>query len=576
MNQLGGFPLLTLIVFLPVLGAAITLVISFRRREALYWMAFLIAVTGLFVSLFLYMGWADDPEGSMQFVDGPSSWITSLGIHYYFGVDGISLHLVLLTTLLTALVILFTWQRDDQIIEKDQSPNRIRARTFWILIFEAGILGGLTALNLALFSLFWLVTLLSTFFMVGANTSRSQVPPGFIIAMAIAAAAMLGAIAGLGVLQSSLNLPDLIANALPWQAQAWLFWALTLAFGLTSGVFFLHFGCTQAFCQAPPAARLLIGCLLLNLGGYGLLRFCLPLFPLATVSFAPTLVTLGTVGVLYGAFAALGQKDAHSTLAYWNVSQMSLATVGIFSLQNLGVHGTVMQMVGRSLSTAALLLLLDARTDQEKTQTGQPAVPRGDRFALTLGFLSAIGVPGLIGFVGQGTLVLGILRWRWQVSASPTLNRAWDWVLVAFIVLGLVVGAWALLRAWRRVRPLHRFSRQATIALPVLFLIVLAGLYPSRVSDTIGPSVNRLLIQVDLGAQRALRQMAPPASPEENEVPSSTATSTPDQDARTLIIGQEIVATIQRIQDVAIALKRQDWQLASATCPRLGRGASVP
>jgi NADH:ubiquinone oxidoreductase subunit 4 (subunit M) len=185
----------------------------------------------------------------------------------------------------------------------------------------------------------------------------------------------------------------------------------------------------------------------------------------------------------------------------------------------MGLHGAVMHMIGQSLSTTVVFLLLNAPTTQGSPDTNCLAVPKHDRFVLAIGLLSAIGIPGLVGFIGQGTLILGILRWHWQVSESAAVNGAYDWIFYALIAFGLLVGMWALLRAWQRVPQSsaeRRPSRQAMIALPVAFLIVFSGLYPSISSDTIGPAVHRLLSEVNLGMARDLLQMTAPAQPGEN------------------------------------------------------------
>ena len=516
MNQLGGFPLLTLIVFLPLLGAAISLFLPSNRQETMHWLAFLIAATTFFISLFLYMGWVEDPMGVPQFMDGPWPWIAGLGIYYHLAVDGINLHLVLLVTLLIPMVVLTRWMQDTD-------PANTKANTFWTLLFQGGMLGALTAFDLVLFWVFWLIVLISSFFLIAENGARRQTAIRFAIGIAIAATAVGAVTIGLSAFSPNFDLAGLSLTSFPWPTQAWLFWGMAAALGITGGILPLHYPLAQVFHslpspysvgknkkkrQEPQPAQLLIYSLLANLGGYGLIRFCVYLFPLAAERFAPAMAIWGTIGTLYGALAALGQDTLYGTLAYWNIAHVGLTVIGISSLENVGVHGAVMHMLGRSLGTTVLVLLASAWKDQQQAPTSS----RADRAALALGFLSLFGVPGLVGFIGQGTLVLGLVHW--QISESTVLNGIW----YGLLAMGLLLGMWALLRAWQRAWPSSGVSkldrgtispptRQVAIALPILCLILVLGLYPSPALDAVGPTVHRLLGEIKLGITR---DMAPP------------------------------------------------------------------
>ena len=535
MNQLGGFPLLTLIVFLPLLGAAAVGCVPRApagREDAVRWLAFLIAAAVFFVALFLYMGWVDDPAGTLQFVDGPWPWVPDLGVQYHLGIDGIGLHFALLSTLLTPLALWLAW------------PQLTRSQAAGMLLVEAGVLGAIASFDMVLWVAFWLLAMLATPLAGGGINAEAQRRGGtqrgdraagqpgsreqpwggtwFWIAMAVAAACMLAVLAGLSARQAGFGLFDLLANPPGWEAQAWPFWGLACALGITGVVFplFWQGGIQRA---ASPAASMLIGALLPNLGVYGFIRLGLALFPLAAVSFAPAMVLLGAAGMLYGALAALGAASWPATLACWNMSQVGLSLVGIFAMQDLGVHGAVAHLFGRGVSAAALAVLAGALTPNPSPSslpTFQPSdVGRGERAMAALGFLSALGVPGLAGFVGQGMVVLGMLRWHWQVSASRAVNRWLDWALYLAVALGLLVGAWALLRAWRGMgrrtpdraarTPAGRARvRQALVAIPLLIAIFLFGLRPQGFSDMTGPAVYRLLSDVDAGVRASLQRMA--------------------------------------------------------------------
>jgi NADH-quinone oxidoreductase subunit M len=513
MNQLGGFPILTLIVFLPALGAILSLLVSPSRPETRRWVALLIAATDAFVALFLYMGWTNDLSGGAQFVDGPWPLPGRLGGSYHLGVDGLNLYLVLSIAFLTPLAFLLAWSRTSA------QPYRESSFIFGTLVLETGMLGAVTAFDLWLLAGFCSCALLAMLFVLGAQERAGQTTAHFAIVAATASALLLTSTAIVSVLQPGTDLADLLANPLPWQAQAWLFWAMVLAFGLLGAIWPLHLWYPDAHRHSSPAVRLLMSTLFVNLGSYGLMRFGLLLFPLAADGFAPALILVGSAGLIYGAVAALGQENLVDTLAYWNVAQGGWTIVGILTLQNLGLHGAIMHTTARSLSLAALLIMCAEPQPNGANRASSQPDRWLDRTALALAFLSAIGVPGLAGFGGQATLILGVLGWHWQASPSPTMNRALDGVFYAALTIAILIGTWALLRAWRKMlRPAPHFRApgQVALAIPLLVLILALGLRPGAVSDMIGPSVHRLLLEFNASLSRSLLQMgAPPTeSPE--------------------------------------------------------------
>jgi NADH-quinone oxidoreductase subunit M len=480
----------------------IGLFVRSERQETLYWLASLIAVVELFVALFLYMGWIDDPAGRAQFVDGPWTIIDALGVRYHLGVDGLNLYLVLLTTLVTPIAVLAAWPQESQ------ETREAKPFAFWVLLLEAGVVGALTSLDLMLFVPFWLLAVLSMFFLIGHSAGGAGAARRFMVAMAIAAALMSVAAVGRTASLPGGSAAGTAASPLSWPTQALLFWCMLLALGISSAAFPLHLWHPDAHRHSAPAVRLLMSSLFVHLGIYAVIRFCLGTFPLAAASFAPALAIVGAVGTVYAGLAALGQVTFAGTLVYWNIAQVGLALAGIATLEHLGIHGAVIQMVARGLATGVLILFApvpDGSEDHHPASAGQSA-------ALCLGTLSAIGVPGLVGFVGQTVLLLGILRWHWQVSEVVLINRAWDWAFYASIAFGLMVGMWALLRAWRSASgpSMTRMpANRAVIALPLLVLILVLGLRPARSSDVIGPAVHRVWEGIHPPARSSLLERAP-------------------------------------------------------------------
>jgi NADH-quinone oxidoreductase subunit M len=306
-----------------------------------------------------------------------------------------------------------------------------------------------------------------------------------------------------------------------------MFWAMVVACGITGAIFPFHLWYPAAHRHMPVATQALIGSLLLNMGGYGLIRVCLLVFPLAAASFGPAILAVSTAGIVYASLAALGCQRLPNALAYWNVAQAGFVVIGIFSLHNLGLHGAVMSMAANSLAATALLFMsMDG-------SGGSDRLRRKDRHqwsvaARWLGLLSAAGTPGLIGFLGKGLLVMGVARWRWQLR-SPAASSAMTWGWYALVLLAALLATWALVRAVLQT-PLPGTQRQRSdrvlLALPLLIVIVVVGLRPSLATDITGPSTHRLLYEVSLGVERGLLQMAPPATPDEIEKPLPT---TPDE-----------------------------------------------
>jgi NADH-quinone oxidoreductase subunit M len=349
---------------------------------------------------------------------------------------------------------------------------------------------------LILFFAFWLLTRLTTFLLLGSDPRLAWEPDSaqmrmqFLISTATAATLIVIVIAGVLIQRSTLSLSTLLADPLNRRSQTWMFWCVVAAMAITSGLLpLLHLG--KLGCCTSSATQVLISGLVVNVGGYGLIRFGMSLFPMATVSFAPLMIALGMVGLLYGAVLAATSSSLGSTLVYWNMAQMSLAVIGMFSLQNLSLHGVIIGFLGRGLGTAALLILPESQAHLKNHTT---------LTAIALACLSLVGVPGLAGFSSQSVLVMGILRLRWRISASLATNRLLDWGTYGVVALGLLLGTWAIWRSWQRLSrdaaattTQSALAQRTLIAMPLLFVLLIVGLRPQPFSNQVGPSVFRLL-----------------------------------------------------------------------------------
>lgn len=479
MNQLGGFPLLTLILFVSGLGALMTWLVPASRSDAWRWLAFLIATATFFIALFLYMGWDSNPDVVFQFVDGPMPWMAALGFQYRLGVDGINLHLIMLTAFLMPLILLGVWSQGT------------KPQMAWMVVFETGMLGALVAFDLFLFAAFGSLALIAAAFVIGSDpgaatrdSTLSTHPRATITPLLLAGIPVVLLLAVVGGQTAATGSGKTLSGV--WWAQTGLFWAAIAAMGVTGISIQRHLGRASAQQRFSPSTLMLVYGLLSTLGIYGMIRFGLLTFPLAATSFAPLMMIVGLVIAVWHALALLGAANWESALSHWAILQVGLDIIGIFGINHLGVQGVILRQIGRTLALSVLLIPPEPRAGK----IGQIVLP--------VGFLTALGVPGLAGFPGLSAWLMGLLRWHWQVGPAAWLNTTLDWLFYGAAVITLLIAAWALLRLWRSP-PAPKAgaanSRQALIAVPLLAAILLLGLHPKAFTDTIGPAVHSALAQ---------------------------------------------------------------------------------
>ena len=494
MEHASHTPLLTLMIVVPLVGAALVALVPKRRPELHKMLAVLFTVlTGALTIAVLVQ--FEKGNADFQLVDH-HSWISSFGISWTMGVDGISLFLVVLTGILFPIAILGCDPHHDQ-----------KPYYAWLLLLEAGCLGVFCALDLFLFFVMFEIVLVPMYFLIGqwGYGNRTYAALKFFLYTMAGSAFMLVALIMTAVLhQKGVGGPltfDLQAIAshpgISDNAARWLFLGFTVAFAVKVPLFPLHTWLPDAHTEAPTAGSVILAGVMLKLGTYGLVRFGLYLFPEAAAYFAPLLVTLGVIGIVYGAICAAMQKDLKRLVAYSSVAHLGFIALGTFALTTQGVQGGVLQMVNHGISTGALFLLVGMISDRRHTR--EIAKLKGLQksapiFAgvFTLVMLSSIGVPGLNGFAGEFLILIGSF-----------LTRRW-WVVVA--ATGVILAALYLLWAYQRVFHGEPDEENATFAelklkeglvlLPLLGLIVFLGLYPKPVLERIEPSVDRLIEHV--------------------------------------------------------------------------------
>ncbi len=493
--------LISFLLAVPLAGAIILLLIKKDKENFVRYFGLLVSCLAFIVSLLLYFSY-DTNKGGFQLTE-KYMWISNLHISFNVGIDGISLLLVLLTTFLTPLTLLSSW--------KSINKN-IKEFTFFMLLLEVGMLGVFVSLDLFLFYIFWEAMLIPMYFIIGiwGGPRRIYASVKFFLFTMFGSLLMLVAIIWLGVYASgslghfSSNLVELygIGPKIQYNIQLWMFLAFALSFAIKVPIFPLHTWLPDAHVEAPTAGSVILAGVLLKMGTYGLLRFCLPLFPQAAIYFAPYISVLAIIGIIYGALVAMVQKDMKKLVAYSSVAHLGFVVLGIFALTQESMQGAVIQMVNHGLSTGALFLLVGVLYDRTHTRLiadyGGIAkiVPVFATF-LMIAMLSSVGLPGLNGFVGEFLILLGTFK-------SPVLD---SWWFAAFAASGVIFAAVYLLWMYQRVvfgeiknpklNELKDMDKREIFILSAIFVFIFwIGIYPNtflKVSET---STQKVIEQV--------------------------------------------------------------------------------
>lgn len=496
MNQLG-FPILSLIVFLPLAGAIALLFIDKTRYTAIRSWSLAIALFTLALTLVLPFTYQSSSDVRMQFEE-QTTWIPSLGIGYHVAVDGISLFLLPLAALLCVIAILASWK---PVGSDEAGRSAVRSYFFWLLMLETGVLGVFTALDLVLFYIFWEAMLVPAYFLIGrwGGPRRAYATTKFFIYTMAGSALMLVGILALGYFSHSLtgtltfDWEKMRGLALPWPAPLWLFAVFGLAFAVKVPIFPFHTWLPDAYAESPTPVTVLLAGILSKMGVYGFVRFCLPLFPQGVKMAVPWVAILALISILYASLSALGQKDVKRVIAYSSVAHLSLVVLGVFVMNAQTLAGVVIQMVSHGIYVAALFLIVGVLEERRGSRMiadfgglWKPAPILGVCFMIAM--LGAVGLPGLNGFVGEFTILAGVFQ-----------NNPW---YAAVAALGMILGAWYMLWTFQRVMqgkadaPILRISDVSTRELiplvPLLVLIFLFGILPNLILGPANSSVAEL------------------------------------------------------------------------------------
>lgn len=518
--------LLSVVAYTPLVGAILLLFVDKKKENFIRWFANIVAGVGFLVSLLLLVHFNAEAEG-FQFVER-GAWIPSIGVDYHFGIDGISLLLILLTTGLGFLSVLSSWSAIQE---------RVKEYYIFILLLQTGMLGVFMALDFFLFYVFWEVMLVPMYFLIGVwgGPRRLYAAIKFFLYTLLGSVLML-----LGILalyfynykvtgQLTFSVPELLKLNLPWEYQFWLFLVFFVGFAIKVPMFPFHTWLPDAHVEAPTAGSVILAGVLLKMGTYGFVRFSLPLFPDAVkdtssmsllgwrFGLLDMMITLSIIGIVYGALVAMMQKDAKKLVAYSSVSHLGFCMLGLFALNPNGINGSIIQQINHGISTGALFLIVgilyERRHTREISEYGglSHVMPTFATIFMII-TMSSIGLPLLNGFIGEFAILAGAFQ------------RTWVWG--AWGSLGIVLGAAYMLWLYQRLmfgqvtNPKNQnlkdlnFREFATL-FPLVIMAFWIGIYPKPFFKLIEKPVNQIVQRVQPGFfQRPGKTLEAPSATE--------------------------------------------------------------
>ncbi len=498
--------LLTILLLVPTVGAALVFLIPAARLSMVRWTALLCTGAAFVWSVLLFI-WFDGGRASMQFVERmPWFRVNGFNVHYQVGLDGISLLLVVLTTFLMPISVLASWS----------ITRRVKPYMACMLLLEVGMLGVFVSLDLVLFYVFWEVMLIPMYFLIGVWGGERRIYAAIKFFIYTAAASLI-MLAGIVVLYfangaDSFDLVQITQRlaegriSLSPATEFLLFLAFFVAFAVKVPLFPFHTWLPDAHVEAPTAGSVLLAGVLLKMGTYGLLRFCLPLFPKAALALAPIISVLAIIGVIYGALVAMVQPDVKKLVAYSSVSHLGLVVLGIFAFNHISIQGATYQMLNHGVSTGGLFALVGMIYDRRHTRQiadygGVAHVMPVYAALFMVILLSSIGLPGLNGFVGEFLILQGTFL------SSTTY--------AAFAAVTMILSAVYMLWMYQRVffggvtREENRLlqdlnARELAILLPLIVIALWMGVNSSTFLRKTDMSVQKVIERVESAREQQI------------------------------------------------------------------------
>ncbi len=498
---MGDWPLLSLIIFLPLVGAAFIFlirgepdVIARNARNVALWTALIVFV----LTLLLWAGF-DNTTAAFQFVE-KTPWLDA-SISYHLGVDGISMLFVVLTGLLTPICILASWE---------SIQDRVKEYMIAFLIMETLMMGVFCSLDFVLFYLFFEGGLIPMFLIIGiwGGERRVYATFKFFLYTLLGSVLLLLAVLAMYIEVGTTDIPTLMAHGFDPELQRWLWLAFLASFAVKMPMWPVHTWLPDAHVEAPTAGSVILAAILLKMGGYGFLRFSIPMLPDATEYFTPLIFTLSVIAVIYASLVALMQEDMKKLIAYSSVAHMGFVTIGIFTLTRQGIEGGIMQMISHGLVSAALFLCVGVIYDRIHTRQivrYGGLVNRMPIYAFTFMVftLANVGLPGTSGFIGEILVLIGAFQVNTWVAALATtgivLSAAYALWLYRRIMFGEITR-----NDLREILDMNR--REVLVFAPLIATVILFGIYPAPLLDVMHASVANLIEQhkLALGAAKAL------------------------------------------------------------------------
>lgn len=494
-----SYPILSTVIFLPIVGAIFILFIKRTNESLIRWTALLLSLLTFGLSLPLFTSF-DKTTAQMQFRE-VSNWIPAWGIKYSLGVDGISVLFVLLSTLLTILCVTVSWKSIKQ-----------RTKEFYaaLLLIEGSMIGVFCSLDLFLFYIFWEAMLIPMYLLIGVwgGPNRIYAAIKFFLFTLVGSVLML---IGIIVLYlntgKSFDVMQMMTTNYPYHLQLILFWAFFAAFAVKVPMFPVHTWLPDAHTEAPTAGSVILAGILIKMGAYGFLRFAMPILPEATKAMSPVMMVLSVIAIIYGAVICLGQTDLKRLIAYSSVSHMGFVTLGIFALNIQGLQGGILQMINHGVVTGGLFLAVGMIYDRTHTRKiadyGGTASVLPIYAAFFMVFtLASIGLPATNGFIGEFLIILG------GFTASKLMGT--------LSATGIIIGAGYMLWLYQRVffmevnPKLQGFKdidmREILTLVPLVILVFWIGVYPNTFLSFMDVSVQNLISRVNSAGQPQVAQ----------------------------------------------------------------------
>jgi NADH-quinone oxidoreductase subunit M len=485
----AGFPLLSLLIWLPLVGCAFIMslrgeeaVVASNARHAALWTSLIVFA----LSLILWVKF-DQSDGGFQFVEN-MAWLPQWGISYHLGVDGISVLFVLLSTALTPICILSSW---------DAIKLRVREYMIAFLVLETMMVGMFVALDFVVFYMFFEGVLIPMYLIIGVwgGPRRVYAAIKFFLYTLTGSVLMLLALLAMWYHAGTTDITVLLHTSFPAAMQTWLFLAFFASFAVKVPMWPVHTWLPDAHVEAPTAGSVILAGVLLKMGAYGFLRFSVPMLPLASLHLAPLIYALSVVAVVYTALVALAQTDMKKLIAYSSVAHMGVVTIGIFTFNMQGISGALFQMLSHGIVSAALFLCVGVVYDRMHTREIARYGGLADRmpaYAVTFMVftMATIGLPGTSGFVGEFLVLVGAFKVSFWLSLLGSL--------------GMILGAAYALYLYRRVifgkltkddlkSILDLSPREVAIFVPLIVLTLWMGIYPSSFTGFFDAAVGRMV-----------------------------------------------------------------------------------